>query len=49
MNKPGELVWAETVDYLCHRYGCLPSALAKEDAGILRMLAIVAAGAPDGE
>lgn len=44
VNKPWELEKAEMIDTLCQRYGCLPSALLKEDAGLLRMVRIVALG-----
>jgi len=39
-----ELEMAEIVDGICQRYSCLPSALLREDAGILRMLTIVSEG-----
>lgn len=32
------------IDGLCQRYGCLPSALLKEDAGLLRLVKTVALG-----
>jgi hypothetical protein len=40
-GKPAELAWAEQVLYLCDRFGVLPSAVLAEDAGLLRMLALV--------
>jgi hypothetical protein len=45
--KPWELEEAELIDGFCQRYSCLPSQLLKEDATILRMLAIVQEGQPD--
>ena len=44
VKKPIELDTAETIDGICQRYSCLPSALLAEDVGILRMLAIVNEG-----
>ena len=35
------------IDTLCQRYGCLPSQLMKEDAGLLRMVKLVAMGRRD--
>lgn len=32
---------------MCHRFGCLPSQLLAEDAGLLRLLKLEALGAPD--
>lgn len=40
---------------LCERFGCLPSALLEEDAGLLRLVALAdlirenTEGMPDGE
>jgi hypothetical protein len=33
---------------LCERFGCLPSQLEAEDAELLRLVAIVNAGTPEG-
>jgi hypothetical protein len=33
---------------LCDRWHCLPSQLEQEDAGVLRMLALVALDPPEG-
>ena len=33
---------------LCERFGCLPSQLDAEDAGLLRLIAIVSMGTPEG-
>jgi len=33
----------------CERFGCLPSALMAEDAGLLRLLRIEALGTPPPE
>ena len=33
--KPWQLARAQFIDMLCQRYGCLPSALLREDAGEL--------------
>ena len=49
VTKPMELEMAEIVDGICQRYSCLPSALLREDAGILRMLAIVSEGKVEDE
>ncbi len=46
MNKPGELAQAEMVLALCERFHCLPSALEKEDASLLMMLAVSKEGVP---
>lgn len=35
---------AELILRLCERFKCLPSALMKEDAGLLQLLAIEAEG-----
>lgn len=45
---------AEQVLSICERFGCLPSALEDEDAGLLRLLTIEALGrreeaGPDGQ
>jgi hypothetical protein len=32
---------------LCERFGCLPSALLEEDAGLLRLLKIESLGTPE--
>lgn len=32
------------IDGLCQRYGCLPSQLLREDAELLRMVALVGLG-----
>lgn len=37
-TRPVELHWAETLVALGERFGQLPSAIAAEDAGLLRML-----------
>lgn len=34
---------------LCQRFGCLPSALYAEDAGLLRLLRIESLGRRDGD
>jgi hypothetical protein len=34
---------------LCERFHCLPSQLAREDTGFIRMLKIIAAARPDLE
>lgn len=46
MTKPPELARAELVLGLCREFSCLPSALAREDAGLLRLLAIEQMGRP---
>lgn len=33
---------------LCERFGCLPSQLMREDAGLLRLISIVNLGTPEG-
>jgi pyruvate/2-oxoglutarate dehydrogenase complex dihydrolipoamide dehydrogenase (E3) component len=38
---------ANTVLGLCEKFGCLPSQLLREDAGILRMLKIQHLGNPE--
>lgn len=43
--KPGELVQAEMILALCEQFHCLPSAIEKEDASLLMMLAVRAEGA----
>ena len=43
---PGALAHAEMVISLCERFHCLPSALEREDASLLMMLAVMAEGAP---
>lgn len=37
---PFEVAEAQMILGLCQRFGCLPSQLLAEDAGILRLLAI---------
>ena len=39
---PEELRVARFIDSLCRRYSCLPSAVLAEDAGLLRMIAVLA-------
>jgi hypothetical protein len=41
VDKPAELTWAEQVISLAERFGVLPSAVLAEDAGLLRMLALL--------
>lgn len=40
-DKPSELTWAERVIGLCDRFHVLPSQVLAEDAGMLRMLALL--------
>lgn len=40
-GRPAELEWADTVVRLAERFGVLPSAVLAEDAGLLRMLALL--------
>ena len=47
--KPWELEEAELIDGLRQRYSCLPSQLMAEDVTILRMVAIVMEGKPEGD
>ena len=47
--KPWELEEAELIDGLCQRYSCLPSQLMTEDVTLLRMVAIVQEGQPEGD
>ena len=44
IGKPWGLVRAELIDGLCQRYGCLPSALLKESAEVLRMVKLLESG-----
>jgi len=44
---PWEAEEAMLIDALCRRYGVLPSALLAEDAGILRILQLVALAQAD--
>ena len=44
--KPGALEQAEMVISLCERFHCLPSALEREDASLLMMLAILREASP---
>ena len=46
VGKPWELARAELIDGLCQRYHCLPSELLREDASLLRMLAILSLAQP---
>ena len=42
--KPGELVEAEMIDFLCQRYHQLPSAVLAEDAHyMIKMLNLISA------
>lgn len=41
VGKPWELARAELIDGLCQRYHCLPSAIMREDAYLLRMMTIL--------
>ena len=49
ITKPWELEEAELIDGFCQRYSCLPSQLLREDATILRMVAIVQEGQPESD
>jgi len=50
ITKPWELEEAELIDGFCQRYSCLPSQqLMAEDATILRMVAVVQEGQPEGD
>lgn len=40
-EKPSELAWAESIVGLAERFHVLPSAILAEDAGLLRMLALL--------
>ena len=44
---PAELARAQFMDGLCQRYHCLPSAILREDVGILRMLELLRMGGPE--
>ena len=49
ISKPWELEEAELIDGLCQMYSCLPSQLMGEDVTLLRMVAIVQEGQPEGD
>lgn len=49
MTKPWPLIEAEIVDALGQRYGTPPSQILKEDAGILRLVALANMGRKDAE
>ena len=49
ITKPWELEVAELIDGFCQRYSCLPSQLMGEDVTLLRMVAIVQEGQPEGD
>ena len=49
ITKPWELEEAELIDGFSQRYSCLPSQLLREDATILRMVAIVQEGQPESD
>ena len=49
ITKPAALAEAEIVDTLAQRYGVLPGAILQESTALLRLVATVEAGRPDGE
>lgn len=46
MEQPAELAYAQVVVGLCDRLHKLPSEVLAEDATMLRLFALVAAGTP---
>jgi len=44
ITKPLALEQAELIDGICQRYGVLPSALLREDIGLLKMLHLISLG-----
>ena len=44
ITKPLALEQAELIDGICQRYSVLPSALLREDIGLLKMLHLVTLG-----
>ena len=48
MTEPAALSQAKLLDGLCQRWGCPPSVILEQDAGlVLPMLAILAEGADE--
>lgn len=48
VGKPLEMARAEFILGMCERFGCLPSQLLAEDAGLMRMLKLETMGRGEG-
>ena len=47
VTEPAELTEARWILRQCERFGCLPSQLMREDAGLLRLLRLEELAGPD--